>query len=494
MSHPNLSPTPSAPAAATPPLVIAGHGTRVAAGAAQAAELVARVRALLPDVQVEAGFVELTEPPIADALAPLLAEHGRAVVVPLMIGSGGHVRDDIPEAIADAQATQPDAAVAYTRHLGSPKALLAAVRQRIDAARGEWAADDTDVILVGRGCSIAETNADHVRLTRLLFEAGGYRQVAAAFIQVARPSLPEALAQAAAAGSRRIVVMPHFLFTGRLDQWTQQQTAEFVAAHPEVEVRVAGVIGACDELAEVVVQRYREGVLKLRAEAGSSAYLSGLLLTGRKVVAVGGGCVNRRRVPKLLAAGAEVTVVAPELHPALAALAEAGKIGWRERTFLDSDLDGAWYVLAATDDPATNAQVAAAAEARHTFCVRADRADQGSAWTPATATIDGLSVAVLAGGDPRRSRAVRDHLVAAWSSGTVPLPSTPVSTRCGDGSITVQPTDRLPAMDHDTAERGTVPSSADLRPAMDETAAADPDTSVDGNGTVPTKAGDFGGR
>jgi len=415
MSHPNLPTTPSAPAAATPPpLVIAGHGTRVAAGAAQAHELVARVRSLLPDAQVEAGFVELTEPPIATALTPLLAAHGRAVVVPLMIGSGGHVRDDIPEAIADAQAAQPGAPVAYTRHLGAPKPLLAAVRERIDAARGEWAAADTDVILVGRGCSIAEANADHVRLTRLIFEAGGYRQVTPAFIQVARPSLPEALAQAAAGGSRRIVVMPHFLFTGRLDQWTHQQTAEFTAAHPEVEVRVAGVIGACDELAAVVVQRYREGLLKLRAEAGSSAYLSGLLLAGRKVVAVGGGCVNRRRVPKLLAAGAQVTVIAPELHPALATLAEAGTIRWRERTFLESDLDGAWYVLAATDDPDTNAQVAAAAEARHTFCVRADRADQGSAWTPATATIDGLSVAVLAGGDPRRSRAVRDQLVTLW--------------------------------------------------------------------------------
>lgn len=480
MSHPHLSPTPSASGAATPPLVIAGHGTRVAAGAAAAEELVARVRELLPDVQVEAGFVELTEPTIDAALAPLLAQAGRAVVVPLMIGSGGHVRDDIPEAIALAQATQPDAAVAYTRHLGSPKALLAAVRQRIDAARGDWAAADTDVILVGRGCSIAETNADHVRLTRLLFEAGGYRQVAAAFIQVARPSLPEALAQAAAAGSRQIVVMPHFLFTGRLDQWTQQQTAEFASAHPEVEVRVAGVIGACTELAEVVVQRYREGVLKLRAEAGSSAYLSGLLLAGRRVVAVGGGCVNRRRVPKLLAAGAEVTVVAPELHPALAALAEAGKIGWRERTFLDSDLDGAWYVLAATDDPETNAQVAAAAEARHTFCVRADRADQGSAWTPATATIDGLSVAVLAGGDPRRSRTVRDQLVAAWSSGTVPLPSSPVRARCGDGSITVQRTDHRPEPDGAAAAADPEPLRTVMEPSPQK-----PVTSVDGNGTVP---------
>ncbi|HBY23347.1 MAG TPA: siroheme synthase, partial [Propionibacteriaceae bacterium] len=80
----------------------------------------------------------------------------------------------------------------------------------------------------------------------------------------------------------------------------------------------AGPIGDCPELAEVVAKRYREGALRARTDLGSPAYLAGLLLAGRKVVAVGGGCVNRRRVPKLLATGAEVTVVAPELHPALA--------------------------------------------------------------------------------------------------------------------------------------------------------------------------------
>jgi|GEM_PF-40037 siroheme synthase, N-terminal domain len=455
MSHsPQQTAADLSPAAAVS-LVIAGHGTRVNAGAAAAADLVTHVRRLLPGVRVEAGFVELTEPSIDAALDDVLAESGRAVVVPLMIGSGGHVRDDIPSAIELSRARHREAKVAYTRHLGAPAPLLAAVRERIDAARGDWASADTDVVLVGRGCSIAEANADHVRLSRLIFETGGYRQVAPAFIQVTRPALPEALAQAAASGSRRIVVMPHFLFTGRLDQWVHQQTADFAAAHPEVEVRVASVIGACAQLAEVVVQRYREGVLKLRAEAGSSAYLSGLLLTGRRVVAVGGGCVNRRRVPKLLAAGAEVTVVAPELHPALAALAEAGTIRWRERTFQDCDLDGAWYVLAATDDPATNAQVAAAAEARHTFCVRADRADQGSAWTPATATIDGLSVAVLAGGDPRRSRAVRDQLVSLYTSpahkGTVPETSQNIPETQGTVPIPYQ-TPR-------PAHMGTVPIS-----------------------------------
>lgn len=141
-------------------------------------------------------------------------------------------------------------------------------------------------------------------------------------------------------------------------------------------------------------------------------YLSGLLLSGRTVVAVGGGRVHARRVPALLAAGALVTVVAPELHPDLLALADRGEVSWVPRRFAEADLDGAWYVLAATDEPATNAKVVAAAEARHTFCVRADRGDLGSAWTPATARVDGATIAVLTDRDPRRAKALRDRLVA----------------------------------------------------------------------------------
>ncbi|MFV0451429.1 MAG: sirohydrochlorin chelatase [Propioniciclava sp.] len=264
---------PAPPAAAVPttppPLVIAGHGTRVNDGAAAAATLVEAVRGLLPGVRVEAGFVELTPPTIDAALDTVLADASAAVVVPLMIGTGGHVREDIPEAIDASRARHRDATVVYTRHLGSPKPMVDAVHARIAAARGEWPAEETDVVMVGRGCSVTEANADHVRLSRVVFETGGYRQVLSAFIQVARPTLPQILRQYNASGSRRIVVMPHFLFTGRLDQWVHQQVEAFTADHPEAEIRVANVIGPCDELAQVVAQRHMEGALRARTTAGS---------------------------------------------------------------------------------------------------------------------------------------------------------------------------------------------------------------------------------
>lgn len=255
----NTAATRRRAASPAPALVIAGHGTRVNSGATDAAVLVEKVRERLPGVRVVAGFVELTPPTIADALDGVLADSSAAVVVPLMIGTGGHFRDDIPEAIDTSRARHLDATVVYTPHLGSPTPLLAAVRTRIAAARGDWPDAETAVVMVGRGCSVTDANADHLTLSRTIFETGGYQRVWPAFIQVARPSLPEALGQCYAAGSRRIVVMPHFLFTGRLDQWVHEQVAGFRDGHPEAQVRVAGVIGPCDELAQVVVQRYREG-------------------------------------------------------------------------------------------------------------------------------------------------------------------------------------------------------------------------------------------
>lgn len=411
-------PAPDDPAAvppSPPPLIIAGHGTRVNRGAEAAHELVALVRGLLPEVRVEAGFVELTSPTIDEALNDVLKTAPAAVVVPLMLGTGGHVREDIPEAIDKAKALHAGATVVRTRHLGSPRELIDAVHERITLARGDWPAAETDVLMVGRGCTVADANADHVRLSRMVFETGGYHQVLSGFIQVVRPSVAQILEQYYASGSRRIVVMPHFLFAGRLEDWVYGHVERFRSAHPDAEVRVAGVIGPCQQLAAVVAQRYREGALRARTTMGSPAYLAGLLLAGRKVVVVGGGCVARRRVPKLLEAGARVHVIAPELHQSLQALADADAITWHARDYRPHDLHGAWYVLALTDSAETNAAVAEEAEARHTFCVRADNASAGSAWTPATGDTAGVTVAAITSHDPLRARAIRNRFLEVVS-------------------------------------------------------------------------------
>lgn len=395
-----------------PPLFIAAHGSRLAAGVQACLELAQLVRDKVPGVPVSVGFVELAQPSITAALTQAMEEHGhRAVVVPLMLGTGGHVRSDIPEFIAEARVAVPGAHVDYTAHLGPHPRLVEAVEARLNAARAEWEPAGTTVVFVGRGALVPDANADHVRLARMLLERGEWADVEPAFIQVTRPSLPTALERTYAAGARRIVVMGHWLFPGMLSTWTQRQADEWAAAHPDAEVRVADVIGVCAELAEVVVERYLE-MLPEAPPHGSPTYLAGLSLRNRDVLVLGGGKVAERRVPRLLEAGARLRLVAPHLTPALRALTEEGRFEWIRRTFRDSDLGDAWYVLAATDDPAANRAASEMAEAHHRFCVRADDARAGTAWTPATADAHGLTVAVIGNRDPRLSRAVRDALVA----------------------------------------------------------------------------------
>ena len=151
-----------------------------------------------------------------------------------------------------------------------------------------------------------------------------------------------------------------------------------------------------------------------------NAYLVGLRLAGKKVVMIGGGTVAQRRVPVLISHGADVHVIARAATPAVEALAaQRPGITLTLRDYRDGDLDGAWYAIAATDDPEVNAAVVAEAESRRIFCVRADAGRDGTAVTPASFDYEGLMVGVLAGGEHRRSAAVRSAIREAFAQGRI---------------------------------------------------------------------------
>ena len=181
-------------------------------------------------------------------------------------------------------------------------------------------------------------------------------------------------------------------------------------------------------------------------------YPLGLRLDGRRAVVVGGGTVATRRVPALLAAGADLLVVSPSLTPALRGQADAGQLTWRPRRFTASDLDGAWLVQVAVDDPAAAAEVSAAATERRIFCVRADDRHAATAWTPAVTRYGPVTVAVLAGGDPRRAVAVRDGIAGRLADGT--LPAGPTADPAGADPTGSDPTGSDPTGSDPTGSGG----------------------------------------
>ncbi len=165
-----------------------------------------------------------------------------------------------------------------------------------------------------------------------------------------------------------------------------------------------------------------------------SSYLVGLRLAGKKVIVVGGGTVAQRRLPLLIASGADVHVIS---RAATRAVEVMGGITLSVREYRDGDLDGAWYAIAATDDAQVNAAVVDEADRRRIFCVRADIAVEGTAVTPATFSYAGLSVGVLAGGEHRRSAAIRSAIREALQTGVITLES-PESAESPESSDVVR--------------------------------------------------------
>ena len=248
----------------TPPaLLVVGHGTKDAAGAEEFRQLVTRVGKLLAAQGVEAGggFIELSPPPLTDAVAALVeAGHRRFAAVPLMLVAAGHAKGDIPAALAREKERHPGIEISYGRPLGPHPALLDVLTERLDAVLDPADRPHTMVVLVGRGSTDPDATAEVAKVARLLYEGRGFAGVETAFISLASPGVAAALERCRRLGADRIVVLPYFLFGGVLPDRIVAQSGEWASAHPEVLVTVAGLIGDCDSLAGIVVERYAEAL------------------------------------------------------------------------------------------------------------------------------------------------------------------------------------------------------------------------------------------
>ena len=245
-------------------VAIVGHGTADATGAAETAEVAALAAALLPGVPVELGFLEVIEPSIAAAVDRLAARGCREVVAaPLLLFRAGHARRDVPEALA-AAAAAAGVVARQAEPLGLHEALVA-----LSAARRREAVerlvpvppDETVFVMLGRGASDPGA-IDRLRefAAASLAAEGGRRpaRIELGFAAAARPTLDEALAAAAAAQPRRVVVQPHLLFRGHVEDQVAAAVARARSAWPRIEWVEVGRLGADPLVARAVADRARE--------------------------------------------------------------------------------------------------------------------------------------------------------------------------------------------------------------------------------------------
>jgi precorrin-2 dehydrogenase/sirohydrochlorin ferrochelatase len=136
-------------------------------------------------------------------------------------------------------------------------------------------------------------------------------------------------------------------------------------------------------------------------------YPVNLVLAGRRCLVVGGGRVAARKVEGLLAVGARVEVVALSVGEEI----RAGGASWSERPYRVADLDGAWLVITATDDPAVNRQVKADGDAAGVWVNAADDPANCSFTLPAVVRQGPVTVTVATGGhSPALARWLKEHV------------------------------------------------------------------------------------
>ncbi|MFI7100214.1 cobalamin biosynthesis protein [Streptomyces sp. NPDC050161] len=255
----------------TPPaLLIAGPGTRDDGGAQALRTLLDVIGARHPEVPVAGGFTGSAPSGLPlGAAVDALAGQGvtRIAAVPLL----PDVYGGVPAELARAAGRHPDLAYVCGQDPGGHPLLLDALERQLDEALGGGARRPGDrarttVLLVGGGSGDPYANADVARMARLLWEGRGLAGVETAFLRHTAPDVPAGLDRCRVLGGAvpgpgapgRIVVLPAFPLSCGAAERLRLQVDGWQAAHPETEVTCAEPAGPGPELADALVQRYRE--------------------------------------------------------------------------------------------------------------------------------------------------------------------------------------------------------------------------------------------
>ncbi len=244
-------------------VLLIGHGTRRAAGVAEFHQLAEQLQQALPDRTCLSGFLELTDPSLPEALETLWRQGFRRITaLPALLMAAGHVKNDIPAILNAFQAEHPGLEMTFGADLGVHPKLLQVACERIESVEARFGPDyartETLLIVIGRGGSDPDANANISKITRLLWEGMGFGWAETAYTAVAAPLMAEALERTHRLGFKRLIVFPYLLFTGRLVEQVSATVADYQTRHPEVQAVTAPYLNAHPLVVAAFLERLTE--------------------------------------------------------------------------------------------------------------------------------------------------------------------------------------------------------------------------------------------
>lgn len=235
-------------------LVLVGHGSRASQSGEEMARLAGHVSAALPDVAVDLGFLEMTDPPAGPVIDGLV-ERGcsRVTVLPLVLLGAGHAKSDVPAVVLDARRRHPSVEFAFGSPLGVSRLPVELMGRAVTEAGGAG----LPLLVIARGTSDPDANGDAAKAARLIGEWTSSPFVHVGFSGVTGPSVSEAAAVMSRLGHRRVAVAWWYLCYGRLIERGRSDLAE-VARSTGVEFVDAGYLGPDARLVPLILERFDE--------------------------------------------------------------------------------------------------------------------------------------------------------------------------------------------------------------------------------------------
>ena len=204
-------------------IMVCGHGSRDKDAEMEFSLVAEGLKKRFPDLPVEYGFLEYSAPNIHMGLNSLINQSVEHIyAVPGMLFAATHAKNDIPSVLTTFEEKNEGLEVSYGKELGLQDSMINAFQARIyeslglDADNPPTELYDTMLVVVGRGTSDTQANAEAARLTRIVSENMGFGWADTVYSGVTYPSVGAGLEKLIKLGYKRIVVAPYFLFTGRL--------------------------------------------------------------------------------------------------------------------------------------------------------------------------------------------------------------------------------------------------------------------------------------
>jgi sirohydrochlorin cobaltochelatase len=237
-------------------LLLVGHGSRSPHSEREMRGIADLVAKDVPEVAVDVGFLELSHPPAGPVLDDLVSRGCRRVVVlPLMLLAAGHGKSDVPAVVLEGRRRHPGVDIVFGGPLGVVHDLVGILGDRVAQAGGRG----LPLLVVARGTSDPDANAEAYKATRLVAEWSGAPFTHTAFTGVTWPGVPAGLDVFARQGHERMALVFWFLCNGVLVERARAGALEF-GRRTGIEVVDAGYIGPDPRLVPLVRQRYHEAL------------------------------------------------------------------------------------------------------------------------------------------------------------------------------------------------------------------------------------------